>query len=143
MKKFRNANHCPECYERKVKETEDRERLYKFLCEYFKLSFPSGLMLKQIKQFREERNYTYKNIQFTVDYIVRIKKLNLQVQYGIALVPHYYDEMIRYYKDLKERREKTVIKEVETKTVIIKVPTFENKYRERKFINMEGLINDN
>jgi hypothetical protein len=140
MIKFKGANHCPPCYDIKVKDTNDREELYKFLQTTFNLSFPSGLMLRQIKQFKEERGYSYKNIRFTVDYIIRIAKMNMQVQYGIALVPHYYDEMIRYYKDLKERREKTVVSEIKTKRVKIKAPNLENTYREKKLINMEDLL---
>lgn len=52
-------NHCPECYQRKVKETKEREDLYNFIKTTYNLNFPTGNMLRQIKQFREERNYTY------------------------------------------------------------------------------------
>jgi hypothetical protein len=140
MLKFQNKNHCPSCYEAKVKEVQDRENLYNLLKQVFNISFPTGLMLRQIKQFREERNYTYKNIMFTVDYIVRIKKVKLQLQYGIALVPHYYDEMIEYYKELKRRREETVVQKSSVVKMKIRPFKFENEYRKKKFINMEDLL---
>lgn len=143
MIKFKGANHCPPCYERKVKDTEDRERLYNMLKETFNLSFPTGLMLRQIKQFREERDYSYKNIAFTVDYMTRHKKIKLQMQYGIALVPHYYDEMIAYYKDLKRRRDNMVIEKQSIKRIRIKPEPLVNEYREKKFINMNSLIGGN
>jgi len=139
---YKTHNHCKPCYERKVKETEDREELYRMVCQLFNLNFPTGLMLRQIKQFREERNYTYKNIYFTIDYIVRLQKVKLQPQYGIALVPHYYDEMLRYYKNLQEKRANTVIQEKTKVKVYIEPTPLVNEYREKKFINMEDLLND-
>lgn len=142
MIKYKNANHCPECYGRKVKETEDREKLYNMLKEVFSINFPTGLMLRQIKQYREERNYSYRNIAFTIDYIINVKKQKLQMQYGIALVPHYYDEMIAYYKKLKEKREQTIVEEQQTIKVTIKPFNFANDYKERKLINMENLMNN-
>jgi hypothetical protein len=140
MKKLSGANHCPSCYESKEKDIADREELYNFLKSYFNLNFPTGLMLRQIKQYREERSYTYKNIRFALDYMIRIKKIDLNLQYGIALVPHYYDEMIAYYKDLKERREKTQVVKVKTITVQKKPRNLENTYRQKKLINMEELL---
>ena len=83
MSKFKNTNYCPSCYEAKVKEVNDREHLYKMLQKLFNVSFPTGMMLKQINTFREEHGYTYRNIAFTVDYIVNIKKITMQRQYGM------------------------------------------------------------
>ncbi|PEN61657.1 hypothetical protein [Bacillus wiedmannii] len=140
LTKYKNANHCLPCYQAKVKEVEDREKLYELIKKTFNLNFPTGLMLKQVKQFREERQYTYKNIAFTIDYIVRIKKMKLHMQYGIALVPHFYDEMIAYYKDLKRRREQ--MKDIKPRKVTVKMqpPVLENEYRKKKLINMEDLL---
>lgn len=138
--KYKNANHCKPCYDKKVKEVEDREHLYNLLKKTFDLNFPTGLMLRQIKEYREQRSYTYKNIAFAVDYIVRIKKIQLQTQYGIAMVPHFYDEMINYYKDLKRRRENMVITENKVQKVYIKPSIPQNKHKERKMIDMEKLL---
>lgn len=143
--KYKNANHCHVCYDRKTKEVKDRENLYNVIKEVFELKFPTGMMLRQIKEYREDRGYTYKNIAFTIDYMVKRKGLKLQTKYGIALVPHYYDEMITYYKDLKEKRENTVLTNNGPKRITIK-NVFEpekNKYREKIMIDMEELLNDN
>ncbi|PED64014.1 hypothetical protein [Priestia megaterium] len=138
--KYKNANHCKPCYEAKVKEVTDRENLYSLIKDIFNLSFPTGLMLRQIKQFREERDYSYKNIAFALDYIVRIKKIKLQTNFGIALVPHYYDEMISYYKDLQRRREQMQFIKPQKVKVKMKPLVLENEYRNKKLINMEDLL---
>ena len=142
MIKFQNANHCPECYERKVKEVKDREALYNLLKQVFSINFPTGLMLRQIKQYKEERSYSYKNIAFTVDYIVNVKKQKLQLQYGIALVPHYYDEMIEYYKRLQEKRSKTTVKAQEFKTIKLKPFKHPKNYYEKISIDMKKMMDE-
>lgn len=142
MNLISNKNHCPTCYDKKITDKRERELLYQYLQDIFNLKFPTGLMLKQIKELVGERNYTYKNIRFTVDYIIRIKKINLQMKYGIAMVPHLYDEMIDYYKNLKERRSKTFSKEIKVQTIKIEPFVFENEYKAKKLIDMETILND-
>lgn len=139
--KGKGVNYCKPCYHKKVKEVYARNELIHFIQEVYNLNYPTGNMLRQIKQFVEERGYTYRNIKFTLHYIFNIKKSAKPItKYGIALVPHYYDEMIAYYKDLAQKRANTEIKETKVKKVFIKPAIPQNKYRERKMINMEDLL---
>jgi hypothetical protein len=138
---YKGKNYCPQCYASKVKEDTDREKLYKFLQETFNINFPTGLMLRQIKEFREDRNYSYKNIYFTIKYILEVQKINLQLKYGIALVPHYYDEMLAYYKRLAEKRATTVIEKTEPIKITIQPFVFED-YKQKKLIDMEKFMNE-
>lgn len=140
MKKYAGKNHCPDCYQKKIKEAEDRNKLYKTISEIFGITFPTGLMLRQIKEYRNERGYSYKNIRFAVDYIYRKKKMEPIVSKGIALVPYFYDEMIDYYKDLKEKRENTEFKKYETVKITLAPIPIDSSYREKKLINMEELL---
>lgn len=142
MVEYKGKNYCKECYEIKFKEDTDREKLYKYLQEIFNINYPTGLMLKQIKEYREDRNYSYKNIYFTLKYMVEIQKKQLQMQYGIALVPHFYDEMLSYYKRLAEKRANTVIEKQEPIKIIIKPFEFKNDYKEKKLIDMNKLMNE-
>jgi hypothetical protein len=141
LEKFQNKNHCAACFSVKAKEVADREALYKSLQKTFNLTFPTGNMLRQIKLYKTERGYTYKNIMFTVNYMFFVKKVyKPDTKYGIAAVPHFYDEMIAYYKDLKKRREETVVEETKIITIKMKPMAIGNTYREKKFINMEELL---
>lgn len=132
-------NHCLSCYKRKIQERKDRDYLYKTIKEIFGITFPTGLMLKQIKEYREERGYSYKNIAYAVNYIYRKKKIKPITSKGIALVPYFYDEMISYYKDLKERRESPIQKHEKVDLTLNPIP-IDNAYREKKLINMEELL---
>lgn len=134
-------NFCLECYDRKVKEVKDRADLYHYIQEVYSLSFPTGNMLAQIKRFREERDYTYKNIRFTLDYVFNIRKVYTpQIKFGIGFVPHFYDEMIEYYKNLNEKRQNTTVKEMEEIKITISPFKPNTEYREKKFIDMNSLL---
>ena len=143
MTKFKNQNHCSVCYPIKVTNVEEREKLYLFIRELFNLSFPTGNMLRQIKTYKEERGYSYKNIRLTLNYIFNIKKTAKPItKYGIALVPHFHDEMVEYYKDLSERRSKIVFKKPDVVKVNLSPRDYKNKWHEKKFIDMEALLDD-
>lgn len=137
-------NHCKDCYSKKVIEHEERGKLYQFIQETYNLTFPTGLMLRQIKSFVEERGYSYKNIRFTLHYVFYIKKTYQPVvKFGVSMVPYFHDEMVQYYKTQKERREN--FKAVESETIRVTLTPFENNdsYKHKKMIKMEELINVN
>ncbi|MDG0860380.1 hypothetical protein [Staphylococcus equorum] len=134
-------NYCVSCYEKKIKDFNDRNDLYKFLQDTFDLNFPTGLMLRQIKQFNEERGYSYKNIRLTLNYIFNIKRCyKPMTKFGIAMVPHFHEEMIEYYKNFKNKRENLTIKKTETKRVTLPLFETNESYKQKKLINMEDLI---
>lgn len=135
-------NFCKDCYDRKVKEVADREALYNFIQSTYNLTFPTGLILRQIKNFHEERGYTYKNIRFTLDYVFNIKKSYKPiVQYGISMVPYFHDEMIEYYRELKKKRENLVLTNGGTEVYQISPLQSNSDYLKNKLINMEELMN--
>lgn len=142
MQQIGGKNHCLNCFNFKTKERKDREDLYHYIQDEYNLSFPTGLMLRQIKMFREERGYTYKNIRFTLEYVFHVRRVYTpQVKFGIAFVPHFYDEMITYYKELSKKRLETKVAEVKTKIITLDKPKYNTTYASNKIINMEDLLN--
>lgn len=141
MEQIGGKNYCFSCASKKEKNEHDRKELYTFIQETFNITYPTGLMLKQIKLFHEERGYSYKNIRLTIDYIIRIQKKPMYSNAGIALVPYIYDEMIDYYKDLIRRRSETNLKKSETK--VVKISRSSNKVqddlRNKKIVSMENM----
>jgi hypothetical protein len=141
MQVFSGKNHCPSCYEDKKREDQERIKLNQTISKWFNISFPNGHMLKQIKNFRSEPyNYSYKNIRFTIDYCFSNKKVKPEIKFGIAFVPHYHDEMIDYYKEFNRKRAQTVVQEEKIIRLKLKPFKLENKYKDKKFINMEELL---
>jgi len=142
MEQIGGKNYCFACASKKEKNEHDRKELYAFIQETFNITYPTGLMLRQIKTFHEERKYSYKNIRLTIDYIIRIQKKTMYSSAGLALVPYIYDEMIDYYKDLIRRRSETTLQKSETKVVTMKRPAInntQNDLRNKKIVNMENM----
>lgn len=141
MKQIGGKNYCEKCYMFSIKERQDREDLYHYIQETFNLSFPTGLMLRQIKMFKEERGYNYKNIRFTLVYVFSVRRIYAaEIKFGIAFVPHFYDEMITYYKELAKKRAETIVKEQVVKIVKLEKPEQNVVYVKKKIISMDNLL---
>jgi hypothetical protein len=141
MLQISNKNYCKNCYNTVLKEKQDYEDLKNLLKQMYNINYPTGLQLRQIKDFKTNNLYTYKNIRLTIDYIVRVKKMQMDLKYGIALVPHFYEEMLQYYREMLERKEKMKDVEItERKLITIKPFKHENKYKQSKLISMEEYL---
>ena len=141
MVQISNRNYCKPCYEATIKERQDYNDLLNTLKQMYNINYPTGLQLRQIKEFKTVNMYTYKNIRLTVDYIVRVKRMSMELKFGIALVPHFYEEMLQYYREMLQRKEKMKDVELaERKVITIKPFKYENKYLKSKLIDMEDYL---
>lgn len=144
MIKVSNKNHCLPCAKRKEKEQKDRDLLYSTIKTVYKIPFPNGMMLKQIKEFKEERNYNYEGMTKTICYFIKIQRKEPMLRAGLAFVPYHYDNAIKYYEDLEEKRRQTENVDIGVKKVVIKpfkhtIPDFLKK---RAFIDLGGLTGE-
>lgn len=96
--KVKNKNYHKECYDKYLYEKEQYKLLVSKICEIFNIDVPTGLILKQIKQYKEEFNYTYSGMHYTLWYMTEIEgKLFTEIKYGIALIKYYYEKAKQYY----------------------------------------------
>lgn len=121
-----NGRHyCEICFENKKKESQDYKNLITYICELYNIDCPTGWMLKQIKDFKETYNYTYKGMKTTLNYFFTIKTQNEPEEaMGIGIIPYVYDETKKYYYDLKTVRDSvrnTDIEELANRNRIIKI----------------------
>lgn len=142
--KVGSKNFCKKCAKIKEKENKDREILYKTIQTVYNIPYPNGQMLRQIKQFSDERNYTLEGMTKTLCYFVKIMKKKPYLNAGLSFLPYYYDNAIKYYNDLDERRKN--LKEVDNNVVNITItrkPYDTTYYKKTKMINMEEILDDN
>ena len=140
--KVGSHNYCKPCAEKKEKEQNDRNILYKTIQTVFKIPFPNGMMLKQISQFIE-RGYTLEGLTKTICYFVKVQKQTPNLRGNLSFVPYHYDSAIKYYNDLNEKRKN--IKDIDNNVKVLKIKpkqSSNNELRDKKFINMEELLND-
>lgn len=139
MHEIGSKKFCSTCHQSLLKEKKDREDLYHYIQESYDIPFPTGRMLRDIKIYKEERGYTYKNMRLTLKYAFERKNFQPDKKYSLGCVPYFYDEMIEYYKDLKKKMEQRV-KPVEQRKVKISSKQFTNKKQVSKSIDMNNLL---
>jgi hypothetical protein len=112
----------------------------------YSIDIPTGWILKQIKDFKEQFNYTYKGIKSTLHYFFEIQEGNdVADSLGIGIVPFVYDEAKKFYIDKKAVRDSLIginLEEMEAnkKIINIKRNSFElDKYKDVALIDIEKL----
>lgn len=121
-----NKSYCKECYDKIIKQHNEYKSLIDSICLYFKIDKPTGLILKQVKDYVNNLGYSYGGIKYTLYYITAILQQDLDLQYGIGLVKFKYSEAEDYYSN--QISIQNSVKNIELKPPkVIKVPNKENK----------------
>lgn len=140
QKKDRNVysgkTYCKKCYDLKVSEKNQYNNLIKTICNYFEINKPTGLILKQIKDYKEQFDYTYSGMQYTLWYCKDILGKSFEIKYGIALVKYQYENSKDYF--LKQQQINKSVVDFKIKEVVKKVKI--NKSNRKSFtINLDEL----
>jgi len=100
---YHNARYyCKICYDNQQKEANDYKELITYICKLYNLEAPSGWIMKQIKDYKTQFNYSYRGIKTTLHYFFEIQANNdVEDCLGIGIVPFVYDEAKKFYIDKK------------------------------------------
>ena len=116
-----SKSYCSQCYEIVKRESEEYKQLIDFICVNYVITRPTGLILKQIKELRNEYDYSYAAMTYTLWYCKEVIEKQLIEKYGVALIKHYYDEARDYYSNQEKIKEKMKgLENVEIKSKVIK-----------------------
>lgn len=133
---------CKSCREKAEQVKQERDKLYETIKELFGISFPTGFMLKQIKQFKDEYGYTYDGMELTLRYCAEDPRVYFSLKSGISIIPHCY-EMARLKQEEKENRINSFVKvSKQIETVKVKKLDNTNHYKANRLIDLEDLLND-
>lgn len=128
------------CYEKFEINKQHMQELYSYICEIYKIKFPTGWMMKQIKEYKEKRNYTYKGMELTLRFIYEVENKYLldASETGLGLIPYYYEKAKQYYINLQKIKKSVEKIEIhnEPEVIYLKPPT---KKRKKKMIDIESL----
>ncbi|MEM4994817.1 hypothetical protein WKH56_19845 [Priestia sp. SB1] len=118
------------CLKDKQKSIEDRKDLIAYICELYRIDAPTGMMLKQIKEFETDFKYKLKGIELALRYFYETSENNPREGDGIGIVPYVYEKAKKHYI-LKKNVEKSVKeaagKEIKQKVVTVKSPEMKVK----------------
>lgn len=138
--------YCKICYENKQKEAQDYKALIAYICELYQIDVPTGWMLKQIKDYKDQFHYTYRGIKTTLHYFYEIQEGNsVEDSLGIGIVPFVYDEAKKFYIDkkaIKDNLKDCDMQKVQNRKKVIHINRNQdekNKYKEMALINIEEL----
>lgn len=93
--------------QKKNKEEQDKIELENYILQLFKTDFIDPRIRKQIKQYKEEYNYTYSGIRKALVYFYEVKGNSIEkANGGIGIVPYVYQHAYNYYLALWQAQQK-------------------------------------
>ena len=131
------------CYQAFELNKQHREELSEYVAKIYRIEFPTGWMLKQIKEYKEKRNYTYKGMELTLRFIYEIenKYLREASETGLGLIPYYYEKAKQYYTTMREVSRYANNVEINNQEEIIYIQP-EKKKPNKRLIDMNSLIEE-
>ncbi len=120
-----------ECFEEFNMQKEHRKALIEYICEIYDIEAPTGMMLKQIKDYiSEEYNYKYKGMELALRYFYETLDNRVTEGTGLGIIPFVYEDAKRdYVKRLKIAESANDFK---TEERIVYIDTNETKRKNKK-----------
>lgn len=119
--------------EPQLPQDNDYDELIKYIKELFKTNTISAKIIRQIRSYRRDYNYTYSGIQKSLEWFYEKQGNTLEnSNYGIGIVPYVYEQARDYYYQLftaKNTNENVDIKDIvsRNKEIEIEIPQIREK----------------
>lgn len=123
---YKKKYYHEECFDIWRSESEHRRELIDYICNLYNLDAPTGMMLKQIKEFHEDFKYKYKGMELALRYFHETLGNSVQEGSGIGIIPYIYNDAKKHYmmKMKVEQSLEEMETEVETKVIEVSSPNF-------------------
>jgi hypothetical protein len=118
------------CFEAWQKEKEHRQELIKYICELFGIVAPTGMMLKQIKDFQEDYKYKLKGMELALRYFHETLGNRVQSGSGIGIIPFVYEDAKNHY--IKQQKIAESIQNIENEEVTVFIDPNQTKRKSKK-----------
>ena len=122
--------------EKRTQEEKDKQELEEYIMKLFKTSYVEPRVQKQIKQYREEYNYTYSGIRKALVYFFEVKGNSVEkANGGIGIVPYVYQNAYNYYLALWQAQQKNqdkVLNDYVPRVKEIVIPRPQRKVKKRE-----------
>lgn len=134
-------SYCKDCYDKISHEKDNYKILIGTICQYFRINEPTGLMVKQIKQYKTEYGYSNSGIGYTLWYLKEIegKSFN-ETKYGIALVKYNYEKARNYFEQQQRIQSSVNVEEVKVKQVKLKLNEVYKKNNDKFTFDINELL---
>lgn len=137
---YKKRYYHPECFNEWKQESDDRKDLIAYICELYRLDVPTGMILKQIKEFREEFNYKYKGMELALRYFYETLGNPIQESSGIGIIPYVYEEAKKnYILKMQVAESLKNLKQEETQVIEVYSPKSSSYKSKIKHIDINSL----
>lgn len=134
--------YCIDCYNIKKQEGQEYKDLIKTICDYFEIEIPTGLIMKHVKEFKEQYNYTNGGMLYTLWYCKEVLNKQFDPKYGLAIIKYEYKNAENYYlQQLKIQESVQASASLEEKVREVKIKSKKNK-RIPLLFNLDELIEE-
>ena len=83
-------------------QEQDYNELAKYIKELFGANYLSASVTKQIRDFRVEYGYTYKDMLNTLKYWYEVRRASKELAEGrIGIIPYVYEDAKKYYDTIE------------------------------------------
>lgn len=135
---YKKRYYHQNCFNTWKLEAEHRKELISYICTLYQIDAPTGMILKQIKEFQEEYKYKLKGVELALRYFHETLENPIREGDGIGIVPFVYDEAKRHYirqKAIQKSAEDPNNHKREEVTLIIK----KDKKKKRGLVDISAL----
>jgi hypothetical protein len=127
---YKKKYYHPKCFEQWEQEKTHRQELIKYICELFRIDAPTGIILKQIKDFQEDYKYKLKGMELALRYFHETLGNRPQEGSGIGIVPFVYEDAKNYY--IKQMKISESIENHKDEEITVYIDPNRNKRKSKK-----------
>ncbi|MGD7046969.1 hypothetical protein FZC83_01910 [Rossellomorea marisflavi] len=128
--KHSGKNYHEDCFNKWRQEVENRNSLYDYICQLYKLDIPTGMIRKQIKEFQDEYDYKLKGMELTLRYFHETLDNKPRPGDGIGIIPFIYEEAKNHY--LKQQKILESIQNMKVEEVTVHIAPVKYKRKTKK-----------
>ncbi len=146
-KQIGNRHYCVTCAEDKEKSSQHNkdgwDDLYKCICEIYNIKTLTGMMFKQVSDFRKEPyNYTNTGMCLTLKYFYNILENEVLEDSGVGIIPYFYEKAKQHFIERMDIEEYMDHFEYQEETKIVKINPFQEKYKKYKLLSFDNIIRE-
>jgi hypothetical protein len=124
-----------ECFNTWEQDKQHRKDLIEYICDLYQIEVPTGIILKQIKDFQENYKYKLKGIELALKYFHETLRKPVREGDGIGIVPFVYEDAKKHYLmklKVEDSLENIDTDSIEVKTIAISSSGLNYKKQSKK-----------
>lgn len=140
-----NRYYHSNCLEEKQKKDEEKKQgkksndykdLIDYICKKYRLRAPSGMIMKQIKEYKDQYEYTYKGMELALRYFYDVLDNPIYGD-GVGIIPYIYEEAKEQYIRKIEIKKKVEKENMTTEERVVYIQP--QKRKNKKIIDISSI----